>query len=293
MFALACGPSKQQYDAALTESKAVAAEKDSLLTEVLETSKFVAEVNNELARASTSGLTTPAEQGTLTAEQGRAERAAALEKVKELVARLTETEDKLTKSSARAKGFSKQNAALVAQIEDFKKTIDDLRTAAETQIAALTATVDSQRVQIATLGSQLDTAQTVNTQLVAQTTALTDTVSQLTTYKNTVYFVAGTEDELLAKGIITKEGKKFLFFGGHHLEPARTLSTTAFTAVDKTNATEIMLPHPDREYKVVSRQSLQFADSTGVRDGRVEGQLRIASPEDFWAPSKYLILVED
>ena len=64
--------------------------------------------------------------------------------------------------------------------------------------------------------------------------ALTDTVGNLTAYKNTVYYAVGTKDELMKKGIVTKEGTKFLVFGGSRLEPARNLNPDRFTAIDKT-----------------------------------------------------------
>ena len=108
-------------------------------------------------------------------------------------------------------------------------------------------------------------------------------MTNLTTYKNTVYYIAGTEEELLEKGVVVKEGKKFLFFGGKQLHPARTLDPSLFTAVDKTTATSIGLP-ADREYKLISRQDLSFADTMLVRDGKLAGRLHISQPEQFWAP---------
>ena len=47
-------------------------------------------------------------------------------------------------------------------------------------------------------------------------------------------------------------------------------------------ATTIALP-ADREYKVISRQDLAFADTTSVRDGKLRGQLHISQPEEFWS----------
>ncbi len=117
-------------------------------------------------------------------------------------------------------------------------------------------------------------------------------MTNLTQYKNTVYYIAGTEQELLDKGVVVKEGKKFLFFGGKQLHPARSLDNSKFTAIDKSVATNIELP-ANHEYKVVSRQDLTFADSTSMKDGKLAGQLHISQPEQFWAGSKYLILVEN
>jgi outer membrane murein-binding lipoprotein Lpp len=47
--------SKKDYEKALADAQTLAAEKDSLLSEVLETSKFVTSVNEELARSKSVG----------------------------------------------------------------------------------------------------------------------------------------------------------------------------------------------------------------------------------------------
>ena len=120
-----------------------------------------------------------------------------------------------------------------------------------------------------------------------------DTVANLTNYKNTVYYAVGTKDELIKRGVITKEGSKFLVFGGTKLMPARNLDPASFTAMDKTTQTSIPLPRTDKKYKIVSRQSTSYLGSTVTKDGKVSGTLQISQPEEFWGASKYLILVQD
>jgi len=286
VLALACNQNKEELAKALADAQSLAAEKDSLITEVLETSKFVNGVNEELAKARTALVTTSTatESGT-PAERDRAARSAALERVQALVGRLNETEQRLEQSTQRARSLSGRNSTLVKQIESYKLSIDSLQATAQRTESELRGVIDSQTVQIAGLNQTLDTVRTENV-------ALKDTVTDLTHYKNTVYYVAGTEEELLQKGVVVKEGKKFLFFGGRQLHPARTLDSSVFTPLDKTQATTIDLP-ADHEYKLVSRQDIAAVDTTTLKDGKVAGQLRISSPETFWAPSKYLILVQN
>ncbi|HEY7683139.1 MAG TPA: hypothetical protein VH879_10890 [Gemmatimonadales bacterium] len=292
VLAMGCNQHKEELAKALADAQALAAEKDSLITEVLETSKFVNSVNEELAKARTAVVTsaTNTDAGT-PAERDRAARSAALERVSALVARLNETEQRLEQSSQRARSLSGRNTALLRQIEEYKASVDSLQATAQRTESELRAVIDSQSVQIAGLNQQLDTARVANEQLTTQTVALRDTVTNLTHYKNTVFYIAGTEDELLKKGVVVKEGHKFLFFGGKQLHPARSLDSSVFTAVDKTNGT-IDLP-ANREYKVVSRQDLNYADTTSVKDGKLQGKLQINQPEQFWAGSRYLILVEN
>jgi hypothetical protein len=287
VVAMGCNQHKEELAKALADAQALAAEKDSLITEVLETSKFVNGVNEELAKARTALVTSAAanaDAGT-PAERDRAARAAALERVTALVSRLNETEQRLEQSSQRARSMSSRNTTLLRQIEEYKASVDSLQASAQRTEAQLRGVIDSQSVQIAGLNEQLDTARVA-------TAALRDTVGSLTEYKNTVYYIAGTEEELLKKGVVVKEGHKFLFFGGKQLHPARSLDPAMFTAVDKTTATTISLP-VDHEYKLVSRQDLAYADSTSVQDGKLRGPLHINQPEGFWAGSRFLILVQN
>jgi hypothetical protein len=179
-----------------------------------------------------------------------------------------------------------RNARLLAQISTYKKTIDDLRSAAEQQRAENEAIIADQRSQIALLAGEVDT-------LGKERTTLRGSVASLINYKNTVYYAIGTKEELLNNGVVTKEGSKFLFFGGTRLEPARQLNVSAFTAIDKTQTLSIALPRSDKVYRIVSRQSPAFLAGGVSKKGEVKGIVEIMSPEEFWSPSKYLILVQN
>jgi len=278
----------------LAEAKSAEAQKDSLLTEVLETTQFVSDINSELAKAKTvASKPASTDPGVPGAKKDREERVAALERVKTVIAKLNESEAKLAETEARAKGSRQRNARLLAQIETYKKTIDDLRTTAEAQKADFESQLAAANTQIATLAGRVDTLTTEKGQLESVKAALSDTVVNLTAYKNTVYYAVGTKDELMKKGIITKEGSKFLVFGGTRLEPARNLSPESFTAIDKTTNTSIPLPRTDKKYKIVSRQSPTYLAQGVAKDGKISGTLEIAQPEEFWSASKYLILVQD
>jgi len=56
---------------------------------------------------------------------------------------------------------------------------------------------------------------------------------------------------------------------------------------------EIPSPMTTKRYKIVSRQNTDYIENKPDSKGRVTGGVKIASPEGFWAPSKFLILVED
>jgi len=83
-----------------------------------------------------------------------------------------------------------------------------------------------------------------------------------------------------------------MFGRGKTIVPGRTLDASQFTVLSKARDKQIMLPRADKEYRIVSRQALEYTDLTKPRDAVVKGTLTITDPEKFWAPSKFLILVE-
>ncbi|HZA93045.1 MAG TPA: hypothetical protein VE420_10510 [Gemmatimonadales bacterium] len=280
-----CDRNQAELAKALAESRAAEAQKDSLLTEVLETTQFVSDLNSELAKAKVVTLE-GGDPGVPGAEQDREDRKATLERIQQVISRLNESEAKLTETENRAKNAKIRNARLLAQISTYKQTIEDLKTAAEQQRTEQEAIIADQQTQIATLAGQVDN-------LNFQTASLRDTVGHLTAYKNRVYYAVGTKDELLKTGVVTKEGSKFLIFGGTRLEPARKPNLDAFTMIDKTQTLSIPLPRTDKKYKIVSRQSPEYLTGEVTEKGQVRGVLEIASPEEFWSASRYLILVQD
>jgi hypothetical protein len=287
LAATGCNRSQAELAKALAESKAAEAQKDSLLTEVLETTQFVSDLNSELAKAKTLAVSSDgADPGMPGSQQDREERKATLERIQQVIARLNESEAKLIATENRAKNAKIRNARLLAQIATYKQTVEDLKTAAEQQRSEQEAIIADQRNQIASLSGQVD-------ELNVRTASLRDTVAHLTAYKNRVYYAIGTKDELLRNGVVTKEGSKFLFFGGTRLEPARKPNLDAFTMIDKTQTVSIPLPRTDKRYKIVSRQNPELLDGDVTEKGEIQGVVEIAAPEEFWSASRYLILVQN
>jgi hypothetical protein len=282
-----CDRSRSELTKALAESRAAEAQKDSLLTEVLETTQFVSDLNSELAKAKAMSVAGDgADPGVPGAQQDRVERQATLERIQSVIARLNESETRLIQTENKAKNAKIRNARLLAQISTYKQTIEDLKTAAEQQRSENEAIIADQRNQIASLSGQVDN-------LNVTTASLRDTVVHLTAYKNRVYYAVGTKDELIREGVVTKEGSKFLIFGGTRLEPARKPNLDAFTMIDKTQTLSIPLPRSDKKYKIVSRQSPEYLTGEVTEKGEVRGVVEIGSPEEFWSASKFLILVQN
>ena len=262
--------------------------KDEMLNEVMSSTQFVNDLNAEIAKLKTpvkgrlSAAKRPSESEIA---QRKADQDAVTERVHALVARLDSSEAHIASLRSRVATLSKRDDQLTQQIAVYEKTIVDLRDAAERQRAELQGIIDEQGAKIVVLNSKIDT-------VTRQRAALSDTVGQLTVEKNTAYYVIGTRDELVKKGVLVEEGHKSVLgiFGSRPLVPARTLDPAQFVKIDRLKDRTIALP--DGEFSIVTRQSLGYATPAEKKDDdRIIGALKVDRPDKFWEPSKFLVLV--
>lgn len=279
--------SKKSYDQLVLEQQRVAEQKDSLVSDVLAATQMVTEINADLARVKSLGVSPTG--GGERAIAGRAEeRAVLLGKVREVIARLDAADKTIEEQKKRIGGLSAERTRLVAQLESFQKSIDGLRTAAMEQEVM----ISEQKVQIAALTSRVDTLNQVTSVLTTEKLAVQDTLGRVIDESHVVYYAVGTKDELTKRGILVAEGSKFLVFGSKTLQPARDLKPELFQRLDRRRDTVLTVPEPNKEYRIVTRQSPAFLSSTVMSNGKVKGDLHISSPE-FWDGGKFLILVRD
>jgi hypothetical protein len=279
--------SRKDLEKAQSESVALAAEKDSLLSEVLATSKLVSDINSELAKARGIGVspTTPSEQ---TASSASEDRQILVGKIREAVARLNESEAQLERTKSRVASLERKDARLLKQIDDFQTQITELRTNIEGQQALIEeqkVTIAAQRVSIDSLAAKVDTFTVANQQLA-------DSVTLVSNEANKVFIAIGTKDSLKANGVIVEEGSKFLVFGGKQTVPARDLNPAAFAVLDSRTDRSFTLPEGNK-YKIVSRHDAKLLSPGLNEKGKLVGTQTITNPNEFWSASKYLIVVKD
>jgi len=272
IVALSCkqGPSPETQ-ARIDSLSQASAQKDRLVEEIAENTRFVSEIGAELAKAAV-----PPKKLKVSSESPlRASRDTLIQKIRYITARVREIEPKLQDSERR--------------ISELTSISDSLRNALAATMQNLQGVIDSQKEQIAALTEQVET-------LTAENVALKDTIENLATEANTVYYVVGTKDELEQKGIVKEEGgARFLFVlwkSGKTLVPARSLDPSVFTPVDRRHFSQLPLPATDREYRIVSRQDVGALETPPSGDGTITGHVKIADSARFWANSKYLIIVE-
>jgi DNA repair exonuclease SbcCD ATPase subunit len=279
--------SKKKYDNLVLEQSRINEQKDSLVSDVLAATQMVTEINADLARVDGLGVS-PAAAGER-APTGRAEdRAVLLGKVREVISRLEAANQQIEEQKTRIGSMTAERRRLVAQLETFQSTIEELRATAMQQESLIT----QQREEIQTLATRVDTLSQETTRLSVERAALTDTLTAVVDEANTVYYAVGTENELIERGILVKEGSKFLIFGSKTLAAARQLQPEMFQRLDRRRDTVLTVPEPTREYKIVTRQDPQFLASTVTSSGKVKGDLHVSS-QQFWEGGKFLILVRD
>jgi hypothetical protein len=274
----ACGPSKDRLRAdsiavaASNEqarlSKQLAAQKDSLTRVVLQADDFIMHIDSSVSRVVGKPKTKKDAKLDPLAQQLQ-NRKAVMERVDALVARTRETAKQLAKAN-------KDNEELKAQLATDEAMINDLNATIQRQ----TATIDA-------LSTRVDSLNGVTREMGA-------TIASLEAQHNKAFYVIGKEDELLDRGVIVREGGANLLIAhpGRTIQISRTADASAFTAVDQRAANVIQMPDPSRRYRVVSRQSLDYANVDNRDNESFTGNLKITKPAQFWGASRFLVVVE-
>jgi outer membrane murein-binding lipoprotein Lpp len=281
-----CDNKAKQENEALRQQVAqmqtISSEKDSLLRMVVDNTQLMNDINNELNKVKDlrSGVVPVTGSETGNVDTVRVQDYL-LSRVREVTDRLNQAETRLAASQRRVRSMGREGDTLKAQITAFQNTI-----------ARFQAIIDTQKSNIMSMTDQINHLQASNVKLVAQRTELVSQVDTMTMAANTVHYVIGRKDDLVQRGFAVEEGSKFLFFGGKSLQPARSLDDTGFTTGDMRTLTVITLPDSTRKYKIISRQNLAGLATQPNNKGEFRGSIQIAAPDVFWAPSKYLIVVE-
>jgi hypothetical protein len=246
------------------------AQRDSVTHILTDADAFIGRIDSSISRV--KGLS-PAARVKRSSESGIEDQLRArkdmLRRVDALVARARET----ARTVAELKDREAQLLAENGKLRDSLAT-DALR------IVELSASIERQAQMIAVLETRVD--------------GLQKDVVDARAAASRAYYVIGSEDELIKKGIVVKEGGANLLVAriGRTLVPARELNKEAFTPIDTREVHTIELPDSTRRYQIVSRQSLDDA-KVANRDGATfRGALQIAEADKFWAPSRYLIIVQ-
>jgi hypothetical protein len=254
----------------------LAAQKDSLVTVVLDADKFISQIDSQITRVRDLPAPKRKKDSESPIQDQLQARKDLLVRVDALVKRAQSTARELASSRSHVKRLTADSTQYAQSIDGDQK-----------MIAELNSTIQRQTARLNTMQVQVDSLAGANAKLGTE-------LALLQTTHNKVYYVIGSEDDLLKKGIVVREGGANLLLAhpGRTLQPARTLDPTLFTAIDQRAVREIPVPDSTRQYAIVSRQSLDEADVAIQDRSSFRGNLKIKDADRFWSQSKYLIILE-
>ncbi len=173
-------------------------------------------------------------------------------------------------------------AALSSRLKKSNLKIAEL----EKMIEMLAVQVQEKDAQIADLQTKLAQANEQIKVLFEEYNLRLEELGEQEDLLNTAYYCFGTSKELLANGVITKEGG---FIGiGKTQKLADEFNKKYFTQVDITVTNEINLAAT--KAKVVTNHP---SSSYEIKGEKTADRIIIKDPEAFWSASKYLVVIVD
>lgn len=173
-------------------------------------------------------------------------------------------------------------AALSSRLKKSNLKIAEL----EKMIEMLAVQVQEKDAQIADLQTKLAQANEQIKVLFEEYNLRLEELGEQEDLLNTAYYCFGTSKELLANGVITKEGG---FIGiGKTQKLADEFNKKYFTQVDITATNEINLAAT--KAKVVTNHP---SSSYEIKGEKTADRIIIKDPEAFWSASKYLVVIVD
>ena len=273
---------RQDSLAAITQEQlelttTLSAQKDSLTRIIFDADHFIMSIDSQIRTV--KGLPT-----------GKRVKARAESPIEEQVERRKEVLARVSALVDRAK----TTAAELNASREREKSLRDEKAVLEEKLADATQQMSSDESMVSELGETIQRQQeTISTLELRVDSLITETKTLGTTHYR-AYYVVGTEDELIEKGIVQREGgaNLLILYPGRTLQPSRALDAALFTQIDQREVHEISVPDTTKRYRLVSRQTLDAAEVRDRDNSDFSGNLRIANADRFWAQSRYLILVQ-
>jgi septal ring factor EnvC (AmiA/AmiB activator) len=196
-------------------------------------------------------------------------------------------EDQINEDIQAIYELMEKNRQKVASLNSKLKSSNTKMEGLEKMIANLEVQIQQKDAEITDLKSKLEQLNIEINELTLASQVKDEEISQKTTKLNTAYYAYGTTKELKRQGVITKEGG---FIGlGKSESMMKDFNKNYFTKIDITQTTSI--PLAAKEAKLLTSHPSTSYKFEGPK-GKVE-KLVITNPEEFWATSKYLVIIID
>jgi DNA repair exonuclease SbcCD ATPase subunit len=183
--------------------------------------------------------------------------------------------DLMAKNKSRINSLTQKLKQSNLKLSGMQKMIENLQGSLvqkEEEIFALQTRIEGLNIELANLNTNYRSLESES--------------SQKTEALNTAYYAIGTSKELKEKKVISKEGG---FIGlGKSSKVSPDFNREYFTKINTLKTTNINLGakkvkfltnHPSNSYKLVGTKPIE--------------KIEITNPKEFWAASKYLVVVID
>lgn len=206
--------------------------------------------------------------------------------------------DSLRALTVRAESAEEERRSAESRAWIFQQRVDSLRSVHDSTAEAYESQLDDAQETIRGLERELEEQRAEIDRLEGERERLGRALEDLEGTLGTAYYVIGTRDELLDRGVIREAGGArflgFLWKRGEVAVPVRDLDEEQFTMMDLREDREVPLPRTDVLYRIVSRHNPDHLGPEVGDDGSVRGdRLQIRDPEAFWATSRFLIIMEE
>ena len=182
--------------------------------------------------------------------------------------------DLMVKNKQKLSSVNKKLKKANLKISEFEKMIERLNG----QIA-------EKDTEISELKSQLEKLNIEFSEVTMNYEAAQQMLEEKTVKLHKAYYAFGTSKELIAQGVLTKEGG---FIGIGRAEKLKTdFNKSYFTQIDASETTSI--PLACKKAKLITNHPSESFKFEGP-EGKIE-KLVIINSEDFWSASKYLVVV--
>ena len=201
-----------------------------------------------------------------------------IEAIDQLLLQNRETIARLQRSAAALKGANVKIAGLEKMIAQLDRQVEEK----DQEIRMLKGNLQNMETRVSELDTQVSDLSTQVTDLNQQKETLAGEVKSASDALNTVYYIVGSEKELLSKEIVYKRG-----FIGRTLKINENRSLESFTQVDLRLLDEVMVGQ--KKASLVSSHPAGSYDWVMNSDGTFES-LKITDKAKFWEYSKVLVI---
>ena len=168
----------------------------------------------------------------------------------------------------------------VVELEKMIENLNKLITEKDGEIASLKVELGKMNIQVKDLNTQVTTLNTNVSSLSNENKEKQKVIEEKTAELNAAWFVIGTNKELIAKGIIKKEG-----FLGTAKDLNEKIDKSTLTKVDITTVSSI--PIMKKKATVISTHP---ASSYKIDGEKTADNLVILNQAEFWSLSKILVI---